>query len=461
MESNVLDNLTYLSKYLDESTARVRELENELANTRSASSAKSEMNSRILKLESENANLCGQVSCLQDQLKVKHERLDTMSAAKQENDEIVLREAKYTELQAQLKDTAELAAKALRERIEAAKILETSRQEYAQLQGAHNALVADGLASEEHHAVAYARLKAKYDKVKDEKTSLRECCAEKDAQIQSSTDKLSRLRGKYQAVKDEGEQLKGTLREMIELVEQNDRHQMVNQLSKQNKEADDIRAQLQEKCVLLESRIAELEEGLVSEIAKAGEKYRQYMNDLPKPEKLPPFATTLQAVCDSDTNLHGYLSQRVEALSGHNYLAYGPTACYDRSTDTWTEGSDLLGFHGGTRELFVKMQEFVLYVGTYKCHDLRYLHPAATNIPSSISRNEIMHAALGVPLPQHHGQLIEERYPHGKIQVEATGLQCVGFNKELYDIMRKRYSSKRKRKASGGEDLKNGGKRKR
>jgi hypothetical protein len=48
------------------------------------------------------------------------------------------------------------------------------------------------------------------------------------------------------------------------------------------------------------------------------------------------------------------------------------------------QGSDLTSFHGGTRELFVNYKEFVLYAGSYKCHDLRALQPEGTGLPSQI-----------------------------------------------------------------------------
>ncbi|KAJ6448434.1 hypothetical protein C8R45DRAFT_160537 [Mycena sanguinolenta] len=195
------------------------------------------------------------------------------------------------------------------------------------------------------------------------------------------------------------------------------------------------------------------------------------MDDLPNPEKPPPAQSTLDPICYSSTNLHVYLSEdpttrrflnhvlylpkRVYHFSDFNYLAFGPTACYDRATDMGIEGSDLAGFHGGTRELFVKMKAFIRYVGTYKCHDLGSLHPP-TDSPPHTSPIEIMDAALGVPPPDFHQTIIERRYPDGKIKVEATGLQCVGFNTELYEVLRRRFTDhgtnpKRKAEDIGGE----------
>ncbi|KAJ6450615.1 hypothetical protein C8R45DRAFT_1083874 [Mycena sanguinolenta] len=408
--------------------------------------------------------------------------LDGVAEVKKESnvthkDELVLRQAKTTELQAQLKDTAELAAKALRERLEAAKALDESRKECADLQVANSALVAEGYASDKRHAAKCARLKSKIDKVKEERTNSREACSEQHAQVQSLTEKLSRAREKYERVKIEHEDLKETMREMIELVESLQRdckakEDLTQTISRQYDETEEARSQLEKKCVSLEARIVDLENGdgvkVVSDIAEAKEKYRQYMDDLPNPVKPPPAQSTLDPICYSSTNLHVYLSearpnytkaspsilmlrrltskQRVYPFFGFNYLAFGPTACYDRNTDMWIEGSDLAGFHGGTRELFVKIKTFILYVGTYKCHDLRSLHPP-TNSPPHI---------VGIPPPDFHQTIIERRYPDGKIKVGATGLQCVGFNTELYEVLRRRFTDhgtnpKRKAEDGGGE----------
>ncbi|KAJ7232334.1 hypothetical protein B0H12DRAFT_1145552 [Mycena haematopus] len=208
-------------------------------------------------------------------------------------------------------------------------------------------------------------------------------------------------------------------------------------------------------------------------IGEADAKYREYMNKLPYPEERPPLGK-LGAVCrSSGTSLLDHLSQnpatrrflndilylpkRLVTLSGFNYLAYGPTAWYDRAKDTWIEGSDLAGFHGATRELFVETQGSILYVGTYLCHDLRKLHPAGINTPRLILADTIMDAALGVPRPDDHLGIIKQRYPDGKIKVEVTGLQCVGFKMELYDALRHRFKDDRTKRTAGNSDLRDRG----
>ncbi|KAF8155185.1 hypothetical protein K438DRAFT_357589 [Mycena galopus ATCC 62051] len=514
MESDtVVDNLTYLSKYLEESGARVRELENELANLRRVKTDP-DIATRLSQLESEKADLRTQVSSLQDQLKAKHENLNTVAVKKENDDnmgsvasltekyeeECSLREAlqaKYTELQVQLKDTAELAAKTLRERLEAEKALQAARQTCADLQATNSVLVAEENASGERHTAAITRLKGKNDKLKEEKTGLQGSAAEQGTRILSLTHKLSRVKAKYQAVNSDKEELQQenaelqqTLREMIDLVESlqedvkenanADLVKMVESLSKQCSNAEEARSQLQEKCSSLEGSIAKLEKDKpqTRKFKEALAKYENYMHDLPFPENPPPFGPLkLDPVCSSHHNLHGFIAQnpstqrflnhvlhlprRLVPLSSFNYLAYGPTSRYDRTTNTWSEGSDLIGVHGGTRELFVNTTKLTVYVGTYKCHDLRPLHPGGTSYAAHISSGEIVDAALGVPRPHGDADIIRQRYPDGTITVEATGLQCIGFNTELYDSLRQRFAEeglKGKRKA-GSEDLRDGGKR--
>ncbi|KAJ6450609.1 hypothetical protein C8R45DRAFT_883515 [Mycena sanguinolenta] len=417
--NSVVENLNYLSKYLEDSNARVTELENELANT---GQENHDMNSRILTLESQNAELRTHVSSLRDRLKVTHERLETTLKVKQEDQEdFALKEAKYTHLQAHLKDTAELAAKALRQQTQMEKALEKSRQECSGLQATNEALLTE--------VNSYAHLKLKYDKLKKGTKELR----------------------------NDKEELQ----------------QVVDNLSRQCNETKEARGHLEEKCALLETRIAKLDEEIEAE-TEVERKYWHYMSDLPMPERPPPPWSTLEAVCHKNTNLHAYLSrdptaglflnhvlylpQRVLRLPGHDFLAYGPTGRYNRAANAWIEGSDLVDFHGGTRELFIERENTITYVGTYKCHDLRTLQPVATNSPTVISPKEIMNVALGLLLPENHREVIEERYPDGKIKMDVTGLQCIGFNTELYDAMRKRYANGRKdqKRKAGDEDIKDG-----
>ncbi|KAJ7858104.1 hypothetical protein B0H13DRAFT_2573976, partial [Mycena leptocephala] len=387
-------------------------------------------------------------------------------------------QAKCTGLEAQVKESAELAAKALRERVDAEKVLEGMRREskvltkemqdlrtmYAELQTANDVLMAEKIARDEANDAAMTILRNKYQRVKEERTGLRASSEEMSSQlVVLAADK---------------EELKQTLREMIELVESlqeevkenADLVEMVSNLSEQYKESTEARVELHERCVSLECIIDQLM--YKKRRAQVREKYLDFMKNLPSPEtplSLP--VLQLEPICYSKTNLHLYLSQdpgaksflnhvlylpkRILSISDSHYIAYGPTHRYDRAAASWMQGSDLTSFHGGTRELFVNYKEFVLYAGSYKCHDLRALQPEGIALPGQISQSEIMDAAVGVPRPANHVQILNQQYPDGAIQVEATGLQRVGFNTQLYDSLRRRFTEEcanGKRKA-GSEDL--------
>ncbi|KAJ7711234.1 hypothetical protein B0H14DRAFT_3524629 [Mycena olivaceomarginata] len=173
MPSEIVENIAYLSNYLEESHARVRELEKELANVK---------------------------------------------------DGCVLREAlqvKCIQLEAELENSAGMAAKALRERLEAETTLEETRKKAnetrdgqetsTELRAAHDALAAG--------AERYVLLKTKYNKVKENKTALRGALTEQDAQIHSLGEKISRIQAEYEAEKKEKAQLQQALRELLETAE--------------------------------------------------------------------------------------------------------------------------------------------------------------------------------------------------------------------------------------------------
>ncbi|KAJ7687182.1 hypothetical protein B0H14DRAFT_3673360 [Mycena olivaceomarginata] len=118
-----------------------------------------------------------------------------------------------------------MAAKALRERLEAEKVMEKMRKRRklwpkrrktfksracANLRAANDALVAE----ENSSAERYAFLKTKYNKVK----GLRESIAERDAQIDSLKAKLSD-QGRIWSAATSNPIFTQTLREMIDIVE--------------------------------------------------------------------------------------------------------------------------------------------------------------------------------------------------------------------------------------------------
>ncbi|KAJ7189991.1 hypothetical protein GGX14DRAFT_382668, partial [Mycena pura] len=131
-----------------------------------------------------------------------------------------------------------------------------------------------------------------------------------------------------------------------------------------------------------------------------------------------------------------YLPGRTLNLSNGHFLAFGPSNHYNHQIRAWA-GSDLIGFHGSTRELFVERNGSILYMGTYKCHYLNDMYPKDMEPPQKIAKSMLVDVALGVPPPAKEisERLIKQQYPTGEIDVEATGLQLVGFNQRLYDAL--------------------------
>ncbi|KAJ7253631.1 hypothetical protein C8J57DRAFT_627568 [Mycena rebaudengoi] len=176
----------------------------------------------------------------------------------------------------------------------------------------------------------------------------------------------------------------------------------------------------------------------------------------------------LEPVFHANNNLHAYLAGDpkfksilnnilylpgrtliVESGNASHCLAFGPTHQY--ADGRWTSGSDLASLHGGTRELFLVLGRFVVYAGTHKC---RQMLPRGSHIPPDISLSELRGAALGGASPPDADEIMNRQFPEGITKVDAIGLQCIGFNGELYDSLRDTFAQLRvakvgKRKAQG------------
>ncbi|KAJ7269240.1 hypothetical protein C8J57DRAFT_1324784 [Mycena rebaudengoi] len=87
------------------------------------------------------------------------------------------------------------------------------------------------------------------------------------------------------------------------------------------------------------------------------------------------------------------VSLNLEDDSSH-YLAFGPSHRDEEFRKSWTSGSDLESLHGGTREVFVNFNDWIVYVGTYKCHNLHHLYPRGMPILAPTSHREILEATM-------------------------------------------------------------------
>ncbi|KAJ7265549.1 hypothetical protein C8J57DRAFT_1718230 [Mycena rebaudengoi] len=326
------------------------------------------------------------------------------------------------------------------------------------------------------HTEAIMELRTKYKQVKKEKAALQETCA----QLTESVEELETAAASAGSVEDEPTEALGKLRTKYEKIKTE-------------------RKQLREKCSAIEAQIDELQRENATLKASSGKSpeiwfqpplsnedkqkteaahklYREYLRKLPV-SSARPHVSELDPVCYKSNNIYSYLAEDPNSKAFFNHvlylpkrsawldpnggedgsphaLAFGPSNRYDQLQSAWIEGSDLDSLHGGTRELFMIRKDWILYVGTYKCHDLRGLAPKGTPKPSHISTKEILDATVGIPTPPEVQPIIKYMFPDGIIKVVATGLQCVGFNQQLYDSLRRRFAEKCAAEGRPKEDAK-------
>ncbi|KAJ6450610.1 hypothetical protein C8R45DRAFT_946644 [Mycena sanguinolenta] len=120
-------------------------------------------------------------------------------------------------------------------------------------------------------------------------------------------------------------------------------------------------------------------------------------------------------------------------------LAFWPTHRYHPTRGTWSETSDISDLVGSWREVFIDVEDSIFYVGTYRCHDLRFLCPGGTPPPDAVSPLEMIRAArLELLPPEERPGVIKYFFPSGIIDADCVGLQCIGFNSILYDALQRR-----------------------
>ncbi|KAJ7609958.1 hypothetical protein FB45DRAFT_1122665 [Roridomyces roridus] len=422
-ESNT-DDLMYLAEHLSKSRVRIEALEAELeqlrAEPQSVESNEEKYQDQIHGLKADNTALRQQIAALSETVKAKQANIvsSALDGARALN--AVLQEAGHTLVddngahlwqklkasEARVKESRDIATKAIREKIEAEKTTDTTRMERCAV---------------EKRAVD---LQATSDKLRE-------------AEI-AGTQTISELRSKYEAVKAKKNSQRGTLNDL----------RSENEVLRRDAAARVI------KIEELQEVVDKLKED-AEQILAANEAYRKYMFALPGVKVTRLHYHALEPVGSRHSNLLVLLAQipaakKVIAMNdSRSYLlAFGPTHQFNQTTNQWSKGSDLAAFDGWTREVFVDRGDFIVYLGSYKCHNLRKLCPGGLPRLNEISEQELHDAALGVPWPQQHAHLLRARFPNGKILVEATGLQFMGFNQRLYDTLKVKFaSSVRKRKA--------------
>ncbi|KAJ7455129.1 hypothetical protein FB451DRAFT_1516834 [Mycena latifolia] len=413
----VVDNLTFLSNYLDTYRNRVSSLEDELSRVRRDTSTQNEPSASLLsRLEGEKAALKQEVTALQDALKaqrkdppikeeaqaVKLEPGTSVRAAlapaepntvladarKMLQEERELREAlerKCTALEKKVKESAELAAKAFRERVEGEQALDKMRIESAEakkklediqlvceeLTAAKAAAVgenaSDAQTSEAAHEDAagpsdppgevrapqgrekhFARGSFNiFDPSFAPGTQLgdRQMCdanaaalEDKASAAQTSATALAAVRQKYEALKAE----KLTLRKVHFIYSwRSSARWSLNELEAQvavlNDKISGLKTkynsvkkdheELQQTCREMIELVESLQEDVKANAALgaiASEKYRKFLKALPVFENRPCPVNRLDAVCYKKDNLYAYLAQDKNAKRFLPHVLYLP-----------------------------------------------------------------------------------------------------------------------------------------
>ncbi|KAJ7633712.1 hypothetical protein B0H17DRAFT_1149904 [Mycena rosella] len=215
--------------------------------------------------------------------------------------------------------------------------------------------------------------------------------------------------------------------------------------------------------------------------------YRKYMDALPGPTVAQPKLCRVKPVCDIRSPLLDYIAQnptlqrstycptyhrgsstdkafgslnrvlyapgRIWGLANRQYLLFSPTHRYEAETENWVSTTQDL-VDGSARELFIQKPGCVKYAGTYKCHNFSKLFPGGIAMPSCVSA--AVHDAAGLSRIADPEQVIAQHFSDGILRVHATGLQCLGFDGALYDSFRQLFvgprtkGGKRKHQSENG-----------
>ncbi|KAJ7067234.1 hypothetical protein C8F01DRAFT_1227975 [Mycena amicta] len=187
-------------------------------------------------------------------------------------------------------------------------------------------------------------------------------------------------------------------------------------------------------------------------LRSARTKYNTIMNACPDPPGRPPFKELVRvqatqtahqlrdAATPRSSRLSLYLPKRTVwcGVERVHMLAFAPTLYYGWKKDEWVPNTELIGKVRVGREfdVFVNSGEGVYYAGIYRVLSFRVPgergHGTESEIPSEIAKHAVI-KAMGFHIPQ---EKIDERFPDGELRVECFGLQCVGFDAELYAKLR-------------------------
>ncbi|KAJ7061935.1 hypothetical protein C8F01DRAFT_1251773 [Mycena amicta] len=336
--------------------------------------------------------------------------------------------------------------------------------------------------------VVKANLEAQLAQALDEKTNAEQALAALRNEVNGLKGESAKaqedLKHEITAMGEEHRQTTAALRKEAQTAtdECNELHKAIKDLENEleqeayeNKNLHDEKAQLLETIAALEGQIRGL----------SSDEMRQQTEELVRVSLVcqsrmkkaentgsPPLGELL-SVCNTSENLFAllgdnpvaktvlndvlYLPMRTTFLGDGNVLAWGPVARYDSTTNEWRRGvgSDLRRHAKSTKEVFLSAPgalHSIIYAGTFTCVDLR----SATSfknihmMPLGVDDKTLFEIASDGSSLANYKQLIDMQFRKHGLPIEASGLQCVGFNWRLYDAL---FPSRKGKHTAGAEGL--------
>ncbi|KAF9444297.1 hypothetical protein P691DRAFT_350677 [Macrolepiota fuliginosa MF-IS2] len=193
--------------------------------------------------------------------------------------------------------------------------------------------------------------------------------------------------------------------------------------------------------------------GTLVPIAKKGVQLREYLLS----------RTDTQAYANTVLFLPGRFSWCTTARTYHHALAFGPTHTFNIQSRQWEKGTFMEPLYGQTREFFYEDKGDVFYSGTYRCIRLdnpiiNWPEPGVQGlVPYIMAETALSEDFRNAPCSHAHKGTVSKLYREGVLKLECMGLQCVGFDKELYKHLVAQYqhnspTKEKKRSASVEED---------
>ncbi|KAF7311319.1 hypothetical protein MKEN_01033600 [Mycena kentingensis (nom. inval.)] len=215
-----------------------------------------------------------------------------------------------------------------------------------------------------------------------------------------------------------------------------------------------------EKVKLLETRLGFVNMADPDNFRSSRAMYNAVMRAYPVPPGRRPYRDleTIQMTATVKTQLlnpekwhwtrrhYLYLPKRTtwcETQDKVHLLGFASTMYYKQHKDEWVDNEELVSKCGREYELFVtNSEDEVRYVGVYRVNSLRIPDGSeVSGIPPDVSDRHVFNAMGLYNDALVESSNVEDQFPDsdGEVQVECFGLQCVGFDEELYRVLQRKW----------------------